>query len=70
MRGWQGEVMLDLQLDGNGRVLSSKVQQSSGYDALDKQALEMVKKASFPPPPEALRGSTFNIQVPVAFRLE
>jgi len=71
MRGWQGEVQIDLHLDGNGNLLSSKINTSSSYEALDKQALEMVKKASpFPAPPDALRGRTFNILVPVSFRLE
>ena len=70
MRGWEGEVVLELQLDGNGNVISSKVHDSSTFDALDKQALEMVKKANFPPPPEALRGRSFNILVPVSFKLE
>ncbi|HEY3300820.1 MAG TPA: energy transducer TonB [Methylophilaceae bacterium] len=70
MRGWEGEVILELQLDSNGNVVSSKVHDSSTFDALDKQALEMVKKANFPPPPEALRGRSFNILVPVSFKLE
>jgi len=70
-RGWEGEVLLDLKLDGNGKVLSASISKGSGYDALDKQALEMVRKASpFPPPPEALRNRTFNITVPVSFKLE
>jgi len=71
MRGWEGEVMLDLKLDGDGNVISANVRNGSGYEALDKQALEMVKKASpFPRPPEALRGRSFNITVPVSFKLE
>lgn len=71
MRGWQGDVLLDLKLDGAGKVLSASVRESSGFDALDKQALEMVRKASpFPAPPEALRGRSFNITVPVSFKLE
>ena len=71
MRGGEGEVMLDLKIDGSGNVLSAKVRDSSGHDALDNQALEMVKKASpFPAPPEALRSRTFNISVPVSFKLE
>lgn len=71
MRGWQGEAIVDIQIDNNGNVLSSSIQKHSGYDVLDKQALEMVQKAiPFPPPPEALRGSTFNILVPVSFHLE
>ena len=71
MRGWQGDVLLDLKIDGNGNVLSAKVRESSGHEALDNQALEMVRKASpFPAPPEALRSRTFNITVPVSFKLE
>ncbi len=71
MRGWQGDVILDLKLDGNGKVLSANVRESSGFEALDKQALEMVRKASpFPAPPEVLRSRSFNITVPVSFKLE
>jgi protein TonB len=71
IRGWQGEVLIELLLDGNGKLKSKKVIQSSGYEALDKQALEMAEKASpFPAPPEALRGSNFSIKVPIPFRLE
>jgi protein TonB len=71
IRGWQGDVTLELKLDGNGNLLSSKVHESSTFEVLDKQALEMVKKAlPFPPPPDALRGHSFTILVPVSFRLE
>jgi protein TonB len=71
MRGWQGEAIIELQLDGNGKLKSKKISQSSGYEALDKQALEMVEKAlPFPTPPEVLRGSPFTISVPVPFKLE
>ena len=71
MRGWQGDVSVDILIDGNGNVLSSKIHTSSGFESLDKQALEMVKKASpFPLPPAALRSKPFNVLVPVSFRLE
>ena len=71
MRGWQGDVELDLQIDGSGNLVASKVRTSSGFEALDKQALEMVKKAApFPLPPEALRAKTFNVIIPVSFKLE
>lgn len=69
-RGWEGTVVLDLQIDNHGNVLSAIVRESSGYDALDKRALEMVEKASpFPAPPKVLQGNIFNISVPVAFKL-
>lgn len=71
MRGWQGIAKVELHLDSDGRITSSSVSESSGHEILDKQALEMVRKASpLPPPPEALRGRAFTIVVPVAFRLE
>jgi periplasmic protein TonB len=71
MRGWQGEVLLDLKLDGSGNVQAASIKESSGHESLDNQALEMVRKASpFPAPPEALRGRSFNITVPVSFKLE
>lgn len=71
MRGWQGEVIVELILDGNGKLKSKKILTSSGYDVLDKQALEMIEKAApFPSPPEVLRASTFSITVPIPFKLE
>lgn len=71
VRGWQGEVILELLLDGNGKLLSKTIIQKSGYDVLDQQALEMVDKAiPFPAPPEALRGTSFSIKVPIPFKLE
>lgn len=71
MRGWQGEVIVELLLDGNGKLKSKKILTSSGYEVLDKQALEMIDKATpFPSPPEALHASTFSITVPIPFKLE
>jgi protein TonB len=71
MRGWQGEAVVELLLDGNGKLKSKKIIQSSGFESLDKQALDMVEKAApFPAPPEALRGSNFSIKVPIPFKLE
>lgn len=71
MRGWQGETIVDLKLDRNGAVLATKIERSSGFEVLDKQALEMVRKAApFPAPPEILKSDVFNIQVPVSFKLE
>jgi periplasmic protein TonB len=71
MRGWQGIAKVELHIDANGNVISSTVSESSGFEVLDKQALEMVRKASpLPLPPENLRGREFTIIVPIAFRLE
>ncbi len=71
MRGWQGTVIADLEIDSKGSVMSVKIKKSSTYEVLDNEALEMIKKASpFPPPPENLRGKNFNVLVPISFKLE
>ena len=71
MRGWQGTVIADLEIDSKGSVVSVKIKKSSTYEVLDNEALEMIKKASpFPTPPESLRGKNFNVLVPISFKLE
>jgi protein TonB len=71
MRGWQGTVIADLEIDSKGSVMSVKIKKSSTYEVLDNEALEMIKKASpFPPPPENLHGKNFNVLVPISFKLE
>lgn len=69
-RGWQGEALIALHLDSNGKVVKSEIEKSSGFESLDNQALTMVRKSSFPAPPEALKGRSFEITVPVTFKLE
>ncbi|MCB5190507.1 energy transducer TonB [Methylobacillus arboreus] len=72
MRGWEGEVLLEVHCDDKGQVLSTQVKKSSGHNVLDEQAMTMVKKASpLPQPPEILRNNkNLVILVPVPFTLE
>jgi protein TonB len=71
MRGWQGTVIADLEIDSKGTVISIKIKKSSTYEVLDNEAFEMIRKASpFPAPPESLRGKNFNVLVPISFKLE
>ena len=71
MRGWQGQCTLEIKIDSAGNVQSSRIKESSGYDVLDNQAVEMSKKATpFPAPPNALQGRSFTISVPISFKLE
>lgn len=70
-RGWQGQVRLRLHLAQQGAVLDIEIAESSGYEVLDRQALEMVRLASpLPVPPDGMRGDKFTVDVPVTFRLE
>lgn len=71
MRGWQGEAVIELQIDANGQPSSVKVQTSSGYEVLDKTAIEMVRKTvAATKLPGILRGSISTFLVPVSFRLQ
>lgn len=71
MRGWQGTVRVQLEMDAAGKVISISISESSGREVLDQQALEMVKKVSpLPLPPEILRNKPLTIFVPIPFKLE
>ena len=70
-RGYQGDVVLDVKLDSSGNVLSATIHTSSSFESLDKEAVAKIRRISpFPLPPEALRGRTFNVTVPISFKLE
>lgn len=71
MRGWEGTVRLLLEIDTNGKVVSVKVEEASNREVFNTEALEMVKRMVQPPPvPDTLRGRSFTVRVPIAFRLE
>lgn len=70
-KGWQGRVEIRLVVGANGAIQSSLVKASSGYEILDNQALDMVKKAKpLTPIPAALRGREFSVDIPVIFDLQ
>ena len=53
-----------------GRVMSSRIITTSGSAALDREALEMIKRSQpFPPPPAALTGAEVSLTVPVRFNM-
>jgi len=71
MRGWQGEIIIDLKIDGHGNLINAKIKQGSGFKILDTEGMNMVKRASpFPKPPKALESEIFNVIVPISFKLQ
>ena len=71
MRGWQGELILDLKVDGQGNLLQAKIKQGSKFKILDTEGMNMVKRASpFPKPPKELESKIFNVIVPISFKLQ
>jgi protein TonB len=67
---WQGDVRVDVAVSANGRPTVT-LKGSSGYEVLDRQALEMFAQAarSVPLPP-ALHGKEFTLEVRAIYGLE
>jgi len=67
---WQGDVRVSVAIAANGRP-SVTLKGSSGYDVLDRQALEMFTQAARAVPiPPALRGKEFALEVRAVYGLE
>jgi periplasmic protein TonB len=70
-RGEHGVAQIFFTLDRQGRVLESRVLQSSGAAALDAEALALLQRAQpFPVPPAELPGPQVNLTVPIRFNLK
>jgi periplasmic protein TonB len=68
-RGKVGEARLAFSIDRTGRVLASRIVHSSGSEALDQEALALVRRAApFPPPPVGLPDDRLLFVVPVRYR--
>ena len=64
--GWAGQVLVSFVIDEEGAVAEAKVVRSSGYELLDRSALESVRLgAPYPRPP-----SRAEFVMPVAYRLD
>jgi len=69
-RGWEGRVVLTVEVDEAGRGRSVSIKQSSGHKLLDDAALAAVRTWRFVP---GMRGNlpvTAQVDVPIRFRLD
>jgi protein TonB len=70
MRHQEGVVSLRFTMDQKGHVLSSAIAKTSGVDALDREAKELLKRAEpLPAIPVAFARDTLDLVVPVEFFL-
>lgn len=68
LRMLQGDATIGFVLDRAGRVVSYKLQKSSGHEVLDNEVLAMICRASpMPPFPPGLTREKMNFSVPVRF---
>jgi protein TonB len=69
-RRQQGIAYLHFTMDRNGRVLSARIEKSSGYDVLDQETLALIRRAEpLPKPPPEIPGDPIELTVPVQFFL-
>lgn len=67
-RRQQGVPYIRFVMNRVGKVLSSRLERSSGFRALDDEAVALPKRASpLPKPPEGVMGDTIELVVPVEF---
>ena len=65
--GWEGTVVISFVLTPEGSIENERVEKSSGYELLDRNALRVVRLASgeFPRPQRDVR-----VVLPIVYRLE
>ena len=69
-RGHQGIVVIAFKLARSGELVSSHIARSSGSALLDKEALEILRRASpYPAPPSSADDAALNMTVPVHFQI-
>jgi TonB family protein len=68
-KGYEGEVLLKVEVLSNGRVGHIEVKRSSGYDILDQAALTTVKKWRFIPAREGDVAIPIWVNIPIKFQL-
>jgi protein TonB len=65
-----GIAELAFTIDRQGRVTANRIMRTSGFAALDREAIETVKRAEpFPKPPPNMPGETFDFTVPIKFNV-
>lgn len=65
----EGVVKLDLNILSSGMLKDVKIQESSGFDTLDRSALTAVlEQAPFPPFPADATQQELRLTVPVVFK--
>ena len=70
-RGEEGKVIVSVKVDVSGRVRSLAIVESSGYLALDRQAVQALRKARYYAAVDSVgKPRAGEVTVPIVFRLE
>jgi len=68
-KGYEGEVLLRVEVLSNGRVREIEVRRSSGYEVLDRSAITAVKQWRFVPAKKGETPVPVWVNIPVTFQL-
>ncbi len=68
-RGWEGEVVVAVRVDGDGRLSAIEVVASSGYRVLDSAAVDSLTRLARLPESSGLPAAGIELTVPVRYRL-
>jgi len=69
-KGFQGEVVLKVEVLSNGLVGQVEVKKSSGHEILDRSALSAVKRWKFFPAKRGENAIAFWVNIPIKFQLQ
>jgi protein TonB len=69
-KGFQGEVVLRVEVLTNGLVGQVEVRKSSGHEILDRSALSAVKEWKFFPAKKGENAIPFWVNIPIKFQLQ
>jgi protein TonB len=70
-RGMEGQPIIAFTLDKQGRLTKVDLAQTSGYQLLDRAALEAVHQAApYPVIPAPLKVNSFQFKLPISFVLK
>lgn len=67
---WQGKVVVRAVIDEHGHLLEVTIATSSGHEALDRAAIEVIKRSCPLVLPQPLGQSQIVLRVPIQFRLD
>lgn len=69
-RGISGQVLLRVEVSGEGRCLQARIHRGSGYEMLDRAALNAVRNWRFVPAMQSGKTISAWVEIPIRFELK
>ena len=70
MQGWEGIVVVRTTIDSDGSLVDAVVTKSSGYGALDEDALKLMHRVCPIHLPQDLGKPQIAVLIPIRYRLD